>query len=205
MSDDSSGKLFDPNSLNRSPHQTFPRSTFEPDPGDPDLLPKPDKVRPSKERIPFGPDTEFAGGTTAGVLKADGPGPFPADLFSADDIAGLPWVRKRGEEWTTADFRAVVRGWLSRFIAARSALRIVGWQVVERANGERMGQHRLPADQHFLIFRVTRRVTRSRTDVDVVAELAVTFARSQRTSALALAMLDGIVSTSLDAQLVAIT
>ena len=181
---------------NRSPHQTFGRSTWVPDPGDPDLLPKPTIVRPSRERMPFGPSREGVGGVSAGVLKPE-PGPFPDDIFDTPDITGLPWTRTRGNEWTTATIRAAVLTWVRAFFRARTGL--VGWDITERATGDRMASTRLPASQQFLRVGITKCVRELETRVEV----AVSFDLPDRVSPQIEAHLAQL-ELALDAQLTAI-
>jgi hypothetical protein len=183
---------------NRSPFQTFGRSTFEPSPGDPDLLPKPMVVRPSKERQPYGPDREAAGGTRAGVIKAAGPGPFPDDLFTATDIVGLPWTRRRGDEWTDATFRALVFDFIRAFFRDRPDGDLAGWDVEEKATGER-GSVRFSADQHYLRFGITKRIR----DTTARIEVSMNFPPLTRVSPEAETRL-AILAVSLDAQLATI-
>lgn len=142
---------------NRSPYQNFGRSTFVIEFGDPAIIPRGTIVRPSRERMPYGPDREAPGDppTTAGFTKPE-PGPFPDDLFSATDISELPWTRRRGDEWTDSTFRALVLEWLRGYFRARSGL--VGWDVAEIATGSRTGATRLSAKRQFLRVGVTRRV-----------------------------------------------
>ncbi len=128
--------------------------------------------------MPFGPDREFPGVTLAGRLKAAGPGPFPDDLFSATDIHGLPWTRKRGDEWTDATFRAVVLDFVRVFFRDRADHGLIGWDITERANGDRMGSTRLPASQHYLLFGVTKRLR----EVDTRVETAINFDIQDRIS-----------------------
>lgn len=115
---------------NRSPHQTFGRATWEPDPGDADLLPKPVVQRPS---------------------SVD-----PA-LLSAPDIERLPWTRRRGDEWTEPAFRALVRSWMAGFFGARRGDGLVRWDITEKASAER-SVNRLRPEQQYLRIAVTKRV-----------------------------------------------
>ena len=150
-------------SKDRSPHQVFPRSTWEPERGDPQVLPKPVIDRPSRERMPFGPTREYDRGpasASAGELKVYGPGPWPDGFLQAPDLAGLPWKRARGNEWTTATFRAAVLGWLRLFFRAHAGEGLIGWDITERANGDRMGSVRLAAKDHYLRVGITKRVGR---------------------------------------------
>ena len=163
---------------NRSPAQTFGLAPNKiPKFGDAELNPKPTVTRPSRERMPFGPSRESAKGVSAGVLKPDGPGPFPDDIFSATDIVGLPWTRRRGDEWTDATFRALVLTFLATFFRARASQRLIGWDVTEIANGARMGSTRLSAKDQYLRFGITRRVGR---DGTARVEVAVPFPPSER-------------------------
>lgn len=132
---------------NKSPHQTFGRDTRDiPQFSDKDLLPKGEIERPSKEQQPF---------TGSGVLKPEGPGPYPP--LNAPDVASLPWTRTRGNEWTTESFRTIVLDFIKRFFRERPDQQLIGWDVTERANGERMGDRRLPPDEHFLVIGITQR------------------------------------------------
>lgn len=96
--------------------------------GDPEILPRGTIVRPSTERMPF---------KTNGELKPDGP-ELPADFMRAPDVAALPWVRRRGDEWTDASFRAAVLAWIADFFSTHAWAR--RWQVLERATGNRMSR-----------------------------------------------------------------
>lgn len=162
----------------RSPHQTFGRSDFEPDPGDPDLLPKGEVVRGSKERNLFG--GRERGGAGGGVLHPLGPGPLPNDIFSATDIEDIPWRRTRGNEWTVEAFRTIVKTFVAVFIRARPEQRIIGWQVEEVANGPRMGQRRIPPRDQHLVFRLTVRRVAGKVDSEPQVELAMPFPPEDR-------------------------
>jgi len=108
-----------------------------PEYGDPEILPKGTVTRPSADRMPFGP---------SGELLPEGP-TLPPDFLLAPDIAGFPWVRKRGDEWTDAVFRSVVFDWLIDYFDTRSWAR--SWDIRERAASDR-GVNKLPDDQHYL-------------------------------------------------------
>lgn len=87
--------------------------------GDPELLPKPIEYRGSAERPWFD--------LTGRAVDPDLPGDFP----NAPDVRGLPWVRLRGDEWTTPAMRAAVLVWIGqRFEIDRKLTR---WEVVETA------------------------------------------------------------------------
>lgn len=189
--------LFDPNGTNRSPHQTFPRSTFVIDRGDPDILPKPTIVRPSFERQPFG--GRERGGAQGGELHPDGLGPFPDDLFTATDLARLPWTRKRGNEWTTAPFRAAVLAWLAAFFRARPEAGLIGWDVEEAARGNRQAT-RMPPARHYLRIGITQRVR----GAPVRVEVGVDFDFPHRVPEVARLRLERTVEPTFDALLVAI-
>lgn len=150
---------------NRSPHQVFPRSTFDADPGDEDLLPKPTVVRPSAERQPF----------QGAVLKPEGPGPLPEGFLTAPDIESFPWTRRRGDEWTTPEFRALVLAWLREFFVARRGQGLIGWDITERASAERSSA-RLPESAVYLRLGVTKRVR----DVDTRVECSIAFPPEDR-------------------------
>jgi hypothetical protein len=168
--------LSTPMTKNRSPHQTFGRSTFKVRWGDPELRGREVVVvRPSKERQPF---------ATNGNLKPEGPGPLPEGFLDAPDIEGLPWVRSRGNEWTEPEFRRWVREWLAKFMRVRSHQhRWAGWKVEERANADRMSVSRLPDHLHYLRITVIRREGQER----VFATVALDFppwARGSRAAAM---------------------
>ena len=182
---------------NRSPHQTFGLAPNKiPQFGDPELLPKPTVRRASKERMPFGPSV----GVRAGDLKPEGPGPYPDDLFTATDIVGLPWVRRRGDEWTDATMRAIVLAFLSRFFRERPEQRLIGWRIDEIANGARMGTSRLPAKDQYLRFAITKRVG---ADGEAKVETAINFPLSERVSPRVEAQL-ALIEQTLDVLLAAI-
>ncbi len=168
---------FDPTKGNRSPHLTFPRSSWEPQVSDRDLLPKPDLLRPSKERMPWG--GRERGGAAAGELHPDGPGPLPEGFLSANDLGRLPWTRRRGDEWTTSAFRAEVLAFISRYFRARAAHRLIGWDVVEKATGERSARRLAPRAQ-FLRFGVTQRTGE---DTSRRVEVAQAFPPAEREGA----------------------
>lgn len=88
----------------RHPGQTFGRSTFEPEPSDKDLLPKPIIRRPE----------------TVVDIKAE-------------NIEGLPWVRERGQEWTAPDFRERILLFVRDYLKGRRADGLVGWRIVEKS------------------------------------------------------------------------
>lgn len=115
---------------NRSPHQTFGRSSWEPDPGDADLLPKPTVYRPSV---------------------------VDPELLASPDLGVLPWTRRRGDEWTDATFRALVLGWLRGFFRDRRDQGLAGWDITEKASAER-SVNRLPPAQQYLRVGITKRV-----------------------------------------------
>ena len=118
--------------------------------GDPQLLPKPDLVRPSRERNPW---------DSGGNLKPEGPGPYPEGFLEAPDLRpfGDPhnpnsrYVRRRGDEWSTTTIRAQVLSWVAAFARARPW--VAGWQVVERWAPQR--SHEL-GTRH-LVVRISRR------------------------------------------------
>jgi hypothetical protein len=118
--------------------------------GDGQLLPKPDKVRPSAERMPFSPN---------GTLIPEGPDPrttLPADFLSAPDIEGLPWTRERYDAWTTASFRQTVRTWLIYVFLVEAQL--IGWDITEKGTGPRMGHLRLRPESRHLVIGLTKRL-----------------------------------------------
>lgn len=172
---------------NRSPHQIFPRSDFEPDFSDKDLLPKLEVARPSHERQPF---------DSSGRLKVDGPGPFPADFLTATDLKGLPWIRRRGDEWTDVAFRTIVKAWLVSFFAKNKDKNLAGWEIHERATAVRSSPYRLPEDQQYLLVKIKRLVG----EVETVLEVSITFPVSSRVSPYAQSRLS-VLEASLDAQL----
>jgi hypothetical protein len=90
----------------RSPHQTFGRSDFEPEPGDADLPAAPRQV-PWLRDLP---------------ARLISPGPAP-------DLKGLPWYRIPGDAWTDSVGRAAVLAFLRVYVHRRGAIR---WEVEER-------------------------------------------------------------------------
>lgn len=180
---------------NRSPHQTFGLSDFEPSPSDADLLPKPTVRRPSKERQVFGPNREAPGGTLAGDLKAAGPGPFPDGFLSADDVEALPWTRRRGDEWTTPEFRQIVLDFVGQFFRDREGQGLVGWDITERARAGQ-GSVRLAAKDHYLRVGISRQIG----DEVSRVEAAIAFPPEVRQSPEAEAQL-AILAVTLDALL----
>jgi hypothetical protein len=112
--------------------------------GDADILPRGTIARPTRERMPF---------TKSGELIPEGP-QLPAGFLRAPDIEGLPWKRKRGNEWTDAAFRQIVFDFLIRFFLDRAWPK--NWDVTERATADRMTAFRLPDDQHYLVIGITQ-------------------------------------------------
>lgn len=112
---------------------------WEPTNGDPQVNPRPTYVQPSAERLPF---------TRSGELLPRGP-VLPADYLHAPDVDHLPWVRKRGDEWTDEPFRAAVLTWLVPTLAARGN---PTWRIIEKASATRSG--RLPDDECYLLVRI---------------------------------------------------
>lgn len=163
---------------NRSPHQTFGRSPLKiPEFGDPDLLPKGEVRRPSYERNPFGIRRSGARGAD---LHPDGPGPLPEGFLTAEDVSALPWVRRRGDEWTDAVFRGLVLTWLREFVRDRPDAGIIGWEIVEKATGERLGMRRFAPDRQHLIFRVILRRMENRQRVSKQVETSIAFPPEDR-------------------------
>jgi hypothetical protein len=119
-------------------------------------------IRPSAQRMPF---------TSSGELKPEGPGPLPEGYQFAPDIEGLPWVRKEGDEWTTAEFRRIVFDWLISFFAARDWP--IAWEVIEKARAER-SVNRLDEDKLYLVIAILRKDDKKR------YEVAVVFRKNQR-------------------------
>lgn len=108
--------------------------------GDPDILPKGETVRPSAERMPFGP---------SGELLPQGPA-LPADFLRAPDLRDFPqWDRSRGQEWTDAIFRAEIFSYISAFFSSHDWART--WQIVELAHSPTGRPGKLPTP--VLIFR----------------------------------------------------
>lgn len=112
--------------------------------GDPQILPKGVVRRPSAERMPFGP---------SGELRT--PGPLREEQFMlAPDLVKLPqWVRKRGDEWTVPEFRALVLEWLSAYFAANQTW-ARKWQITEVATAMK-SPNRLSDDKVYLRIRIT--------------------------------------------------
>lgn len=112
-------------------------------------------IRPSTERQPF---------TNSGELKPEGPGPLPEGFLDAPDIKGMPWSRKRGDEWTTPEFRAIVFDWLIDFFGSRTWP--IAWDVTEKASAAK-SMNRLNDDELYLIIGVTRKADKRRFEVSV--------------------------------------
>lgn len=145
----------------RSPFRYYGRSTFEPQFSDRNLLPKPDQLMPSYEHMPYG--GRERGGASGGELHPAGPGPFPNDLFSATDITKLPWTRARGDEWTTAEFRLVVFGFIRDFFRVHAGIGLIAWDVTEKATSDRSGSVRLEPQYQYLRIGITRRLAEDKT------------------------------------------
>lgn len=189
--------LFDPNEANRSPHQTFPRSTWEPDRGDPEVLPKAPLRRPSFERQAFG--GRERGGAQGGELHPDGPGPFPEDFLETEDVEKLPWTRARGDEWTTAEFRGAVLAWLRAFFRAHPDSALIGWDITEGARGK-FKSGRMAPRFHYLRIGVVQLVNGER----VRHEVGIDFDFAHRTPGFARVRLERDAAPALEAQLVTI-
>ena len=119
-------------------------------------------VRPSAQRQPF---------TSSGELKPAGPGPLPEGFELAPDIEKLPWERKRGDEWTTPEFRQLVFDWLIGFFEVRDWP--IKWDVQEKATAVR-SITRLKENELYLIIGVTRKSDGER------FECAVAFRENER-------------------------
>jgi hypothetical protein len=141
--------------------------------GDKEMLSTDPTVRPSHERMPFGP---------SGVLKPEGPGPYPEGFLTANDVLKLPWKRRRGEEWTDEPFRTAVLKWVKEFLQIRTG--ISRWDIQERACPTTWGLVRLPDDDHYLVFGMTRRRDSHR------FEISVPFPVAERTGVALLSRLD---------------
>jgi hypothetical protein len=113
-------------------------------------------TRPSNERMPF---------DTSGRLKPEGPGPLPEGFLDAPDIEGFPWTRKRGDEWTTPEFRAGVFAWIATFFADRNWP--IAWDVTEKATADRSAV-RLQEDKLYLVIGVQRKSDGERFEVSVI-------------------------------------
>lgn len=113
-------------------------------------------IRPSTERMPF---------DTSGRLKEAGPGPLPEGFLHAPDIEGLEWTRRRGDEWTTPEFRQLIFDWLIAFFAARTWP--IAWDVTEKATADRTAV-RLQEDKLYLVFGITRKADKQRFEVSVI-------------------------------------
>ena len=113
--------------------------------GDPEILPRGTVRRPSPERMPF---------TNSGALKPGGPGPLTEERFTeAPDLAKIPqWTRKRGTEWTTAEFRQLVFTFIIGFFDARDWPG--RWDITEVAGSVR-SVNRLPEDRLHLVIGIT--------------------------------------------------
>lgn len=108
--------------------------------GDPQLLPKGTVVRPSADRMPFGP---------SGELLPAGP-KLPAGFMRAPDIAKFNWTRKRGNEWTDATLRTEILTYIAGFFATHSWAR--SWAVAERTSEKSRGG---PYPNPVLVFTIT--------------------------------------------------
>lgn len=113
-------------------------------------------IRPSNERMPF---------DSSGRLKPEGPGPLPEGFLHAPDIEGLAWTRKRGDEWTTPEFRQLVFNWLILFFRERDWA--IKWDVTEKATADRSAV-RLHEDKLYLVFGITRKSDDQRFEVSVI-------------------------------------
>jgi len=82
--------------------------------------PKPTDLAPSARHLPYGP---------SGTLLPNGP-EFPATP-PATDLAGLPWSRHIGSEWTTLEQRDAVREFLIRMFKKASP-NYQSWAITER-------------------------------------------------------------------------
>ena len=123
--------------------------------GDPELLPKPDLVRPSAERNPYSPN---------GTLLPEGPDPrmsLPADFLGADDLADFPqWTRERYDAWSTLTFRATTMTWLRYVFRVYPGL--IGWGISEKATARNSGPMRLRPEHRFLRITLTKRLRAGR-------------------------------------------
>ena len=133
--------------------------------GDPELLPKPDLVRPSVERMPFSP---------SGTLIPEGPRGLPEDFLFAANIQGLPWTRERYDAWSTETFRNTVMDWLRFVFRTEDAL--IGWDVDEKGTGRRMGHLRLRPEFRYLLIGLTKRTSPGESGR---AEISLTFPQGQ--------------------------
>lgn len=107
--------------------------------GDPEILPKGTIVRPSGERMPFGP---------SGELLPNGP-QLPVDFLRAPDVANFDWQRLRGNEWTDAAFRTEILNFITTFFAVHSWAK--GWAIVEKNQQSWGTALRFPV----LVFKIT--------------------------------------------------
>lgn len=57
---------------------------------------------------------------------------LPEGFLDASDVAGLPWLRRRHEEWTDAPTRAAVIGWITGRLKADP--KAITWHVEELAS-----------------------------------------------------------------------
>lgn len=121
----------------RSPHRAFGRAE--------EVIP-PERAatvvveRPSYQQQPF---------DYGGNLKPEGPGPYYAG--NDEDIARLPWKRRRNDEWTTPELRAAVLRWISHYCHEHPDT-VKRWEVAERATAPR-SINRLHEDQWYLAVR----------------------------------------------------
>lgn len=167
--------------------------------GDPQLLPKPDLVRPSRERSPW---------DSGGNLKSGGAGPYPEGFLDAPDLRPLGdphnphsrYVRRRGDEWSTSTIRAQVLSWVATF--ARDRAWVAGWQVVERWAPQRSQE----LGTRHLVVRVSRRTPpspRARTTRQpqvTQIESSAMVPRGADTSTTELASILASIATALDAE-----
>lgn len=93
--------------------------------GDPELLPKPDLMRPSSTRNIYSPN---------GTLIPEGPDPRtsrPVDFLGAADLADFPqWTRERYDAWSTLAFRGTIKTWLIWVFRVRADL--IAWDIAEK-------------------------------------------------------------------------
>lgn len=109
--------------------------------GDPAIKEQGTVLRPSAERMPFGP---------SGELLPEGAA-LPVDFSLAPDIVRFPqWTRRRGQEWTDSTFRALILAYIGEFFAAHDWA--TAWQVEERKSGTHLNITKYP--NPILVFRI---------------------------------------------------
>lgn len=149
--------------------------------GDPELLPKPKLVRPTRRRMPY---------DASGRLKPNGP-EFTEPPGPQPDIAGLPWKRIGFNSWTSEAQRTIVKDFIREFFADNFPT-FNQWEVIEINSGQRQSVLKLPAP--ILRIRVMRK------EDGAWFEVAVSFEEASRTDLSAFASRLALAGPSLLAQ-----